>query len=38
VFKIQNDLTDHFEVKTGLKKGDGLAPVLFNIVLEYAIR
>jgi hypothetical protein len=36
--KIQNDLTDHFEVKRGLKKEDGLAPLLFNIVLEYAIR
>jgi hypothetical protein len=36
--KIQNDLTDHFEVKRGLKQGDGLAPVLFNIVLEYDIR
>jgi hypothetical protein len=36
--KIQNDLTDLFEVKRGLKQGDGLAPLLFNIVLEYAIR
>jgi hypothetical protein len=36
--KIQNDLTDHFEVKRGLKQGDELAPLLFNIVLEYAIR
>lgn len=29
--KIQNNLTDHFEVKRGLKKGDGLAPLLFNM-------
>jgi hypothetical protein len=36
--KIQNDLTNHFEVKRGLKQGDGLAPLLFNIVLEYALR
>jgi hypothetical protein len=36
--KIQNDLTDHSEVKRGLKQGDGLAPLLFNIVLEYVIR
>jgi hypothetical protein len=36
--KIQNYLTDHFEVRRGLKQGDGLAPLLFNIVLEYAIR
>jgi hypothetical protein len=34
---VQNDLTDHYEVKTGLKQGDGLAPLLFDIVLEYAI-
>jgi hypothetical protein len=25
---IQNDLTDHFEVKRRLKQGDGLAPLL----------
>jgi hypothetical protein len=36
--RIQNGLTNHFEVKRGLKQGDGLAPLLFNIVLEYAIR
>jgi hypothetical protein len=36
--KIQNDLADHSEVKRGLKQGDGLALILFNIFLEYAIR
>jgi hypothetical protein len=36
--KIQNDLTDHFEVRRRLKQGDGLAPLVFSIVLEYAIR
>jgi len=31
-------MTDGFQVGTGLKQGDGLAPYLFNIVLEYVIR
>ena len=36
--KIQNELTDSFETKQGLKQGDGLAPLLFNLTLEYIIR
>jgi len=31
-------MTDGFKVGTGLKQGDGLAPNLFNIALEYVIR
>jgi hypothetical protein len=31
-------MTDGFKVGTGLKQGDGLAPSLFNIALEYVIR
>jgi hypothetical protein len=31
-------MTDGFKVGTGLKHGDGLAPNLFNIALEYVIR
>jgi hypothetical protein len=27
-----------FPVKNGLKQGDDLSPLLFNFVLEYAIR
>ena len=27
-----------FPIKNGLKEGDGLTPLLFNFVLEYAIR
>ena len=30
--------TDEFPTYEGLKQGDGLAPILFNIALEYAIR
>jgi hypothetical protein len=36
--RIKNELTESFQVKNGLKKGDGLAPVLFNLTLEYIIR
>jgi hypothetical protein len=31
-------MTDGFKVGNGLKQGDGLAPNLFNIALEYVIR
>jgi hypothetical protein len=27
-------MTDGFKVETGLKQGDGLVPILFNIALE----
>ena len=36
--RVQNRLTDLFETRTGLKQGDGLAPTLFNLALEYVIR
>jgi histidinol phosphatase-like PHP family hydrolase len=36
--KIQAQLTDAFKIRQGLKQGDGLAPLLFNLALEYAIR
>jgi hypothetical protein len=36
--KVQTDLTTTFKIKQGLKQGDGLAPMLFNLALEYAIR
>jgi hypothetical protein len=31
-------LSDKFPVQNGLKEGDALSPLLFNFVLEYAIR
>ena len=36
--KGRKTVTDGFKVGTGLRQGDGLAPSLFNIVLEYVIR
>ena len=36
--KIGTIMTGGFQVGTGLKQGDGLAPSLFNIALEYVIR
>jgi ribosomal protein L39E len=36
--KIWTIMMDGFKVGTGLKQGDGLAPNLFNIALEYIIR
>jgi sorting nexin-29 len=36
--KVQTELTDTFEITQGPKQGDGLAPVLFNLALEYVIR
>ena len=31
-------LSDAFPIHCGLKQGDALSPLLFNFVLEYAIR
>jgi len=31
-------VSDRFPIRTGLKQGDALSPMLFNFVLEYAIR
>jgi hypothetical protein len=36
--KIQTELKEPTTTKNDLKQGDGLAPLLFNIVLEYVIR
>ena len=36
--KIGTIMKDGFKVGIGLKQGDGLAPNLFNIALEYVIR
>jgi len=31
-------LSDMFRIRKGLKQGDALKPLLFNLVLDYAIR
>jgi hypothetical protein len=31
-------LSDRFPIRNGLKRGDALSPLLFNVALEYAIR
>jgi sorting nexin-29 len=36
--KIGAELTDELLVGQGLKQGDGLAPTLFNLCLEYVVR
>ena len=33
-----NRLSDMFRMKNGLKQGDALTPLIFNVALEYAIR
>ena len=30
-------MSDSFEIRSGLKQGDALSPLLFNFALEYAI-
>jgi hypothetical protein len=36
--QVGKHLSDRFSIKNGLKQGDTLSPLLFNFVLEYAIR
>jgi hypothetical protein len=36
--RIGKHLSDNFPIENGLKQGDALSPLLFNFVLEYAIR
>ncbi|CAG4936030.1 unnamed protein product [Colias eurytheme] len=38
VVKVGAELTDEFAVISGLKQGDALSPLLFNLALEYVIR
>jgi hypothetical protein len=36
--RIGKYLFDGFPIQNGLKQGDALSPLLFNFVLEYAVR
>ena len=36
--RVGKNLSDMFPIRNGLKKGDALSPMLFNFVLEYAVR
>ena len=36
--RVGKNLSDRFPIRNGLNRGDALSPLLFNFVLEYAIR
>jgi len=36
--QVGKNLSDMFPIRNGLKQGDALLPLLFNVALEYAIR
>ena len=36
--RIDKNLSDMFPIRNGLKQGDALSPLLFNVALEFAIR
>ncbi|RXN18971.1 hypothetical protein ROHU_007542 [Labeo rohita] len=36
--RIRNDLSDEFEIKTGVRQGDVASPLLFNIVIDAIMR
>ena len=36
--RVGKNLSNIFPIRTGLKQGDALSPLLFNFALEYAIR
>ena len=36
--RVGRQFSDTFEIHNGLKQGDALSPLLFNFVLEHAIK
>ena len=36
--RVGKNLSDRLPIRNGLKQGDALSPLLFNVALEYAIR
>jgi len=36
--RVGKNVSDRFPIRSGLKQGDALSPMLFNFALEYAIR
>lgn len=38
IVRVQGELGEDFRINKGLKQGDGLAPMLFNLALEGVIR
>jgi len=36
--QVQTEMTILFEIRDDLKQGDGLAPLLFNVIMECVLR
>jgi len=36
--RVGKNVSDRFPIRNGLKQGDALTPILFNVALEYTIR
>lgn len=36
--RIERELTDTFDISSGVRQGDGLSPLLFNLALEKALK
>jgi hypothetical protein len=36
--EVQTKMTEIFEIRYGLKQRDGLAPLLFNLIMELVVR